>query len=82
MWPVPVLASTLELDFISSRKLSLILLDWSKWLCDEAFLQSSPLVTLLVLWLVKFIRSIVFLNVLIFLPSPGEKAAVPVGCTW
>lgn len=64
MWPVPVLASTLELDFISSRKLSLILLDWSKWLCDEAFLQSSPLVTLLVLWLVKFIRSIVFLNVL------------------
>lgn len=25
---------------------------------------------------------IVFLNVLIFLPSPGEKAAVPVGCTW
>lgn len=48
----------------SSRKLSLILLDWSKWLCDEAFLQSSPLVMLLVLWLVKFIRSIVFLNVL------------------
>lgn len=50
MEPISFSASGLGVGSISSRKPSLILPDWIRWLCD-AFPQHPPLTTQIVLWL-------------------------------